>query len=299
MFIFITKAYNPKINKEFNNEIKELQVNKNLKIYFLKVNKIIPLEKNILKAVNLIQNNKNITHIVFTSQNGSVLFFDFIYKNKLNNVIDILRTKEFLSVGNKTAQSIKKNGFDNISYPSKFLTSDLADLIININKNSSKKLYFLILRSKISNPELINKLKKAKVKFKQIHIYTLKPNNRFKKTKEYKILKILLKLKDNSNSYLYDYAIIEKNINKKEKIYLIFTSPSNSKTFFRYFKIEKLITNQKVKFLPIGPITAKEIQNYFKKYYRNKNIENINLNQKILKFPENYTLKDCILKIIK
>lgn len=88
-------------------------------------------------------------------------------------------------------------------------------------------------------------------------------------------------------------------INIKEKIYLIFTSPSNSKTFFRYFKIEKLITNQKVKFLPIGPITAKEIQNYFKKYYRNKNIENINLNQKILKFPENYTLKDCILKIIK
>jgi len=295
MFIFITKAYNPKINKEFNNEIKELQVNKNLKIYFLKVNKIIPLEKNILKAVNLIQNNKDITHIVFTSQNGSVLFFDFIYKNKLNNVIDILRTKEFLSVGNKTAQSIKKNGFDNIIYPSKFLTSDLADLIININKNSSKKLYFLILRSKISNPELINKLKKAKVKFKQIHIYTLKPNNRFKKTKEYKILKILLKLKDNSN--LYDYGIIEKNT--KEKIYLIFTSPSNSKTFFRYFKIEKLITNQKVKFLPIGPITAKEIQNYFKKYYRNKNIENINLNQRILKFPENYTLKDCILKIIK
>jgi len=51
MFIFITKAYNPKINKEFNNEIKELQVNKNLKIYFLKVNKIIPLEKNILKAI--------------------------------------------------------------------------------------------------------------------------------------------------------------------------------------------------------------------------------------------------------
>jgi uroporphyrinogen-III synthase len=297
MFIFITKAYNPKINKEFNNEIKELQVNKNLKIYFLKVNKIIPLEKNILKAVNLIQNNKDITHIVFTSQNGSVLFFDFIYKNKLNNVIDILRTKEFLAVGNKTAQSIKKNGFDNINYPSKFLTSDLADLIININKNSSKKLYFLILRSKISNPELINKLKKAKVKFKQIHIYTLKPNNSFKKTKEYKILKILLKLKDNSNSYLYDYGIIEKNT--KEKIYLIFTSPSNSKTFFRYFKIEKLITNQKVKFLPIGPITAKEIQNYFKKYYRNKNIENINLNQKILKFPENYTLKDCILKIIK
>jgi uroporphyrinogen-III synthase len=91
MFIFITKAYNPKINKEFNNEIKELQVNKNLKIYFLKVNKIIPLEKNILKAVNLIQNNKDITHIVFTSQNGSILFFDFIYKNKLNNVIDILR----------------------------------------------------------------------------------------------------------------------------------------------------------------------------------------------------------------
>jgi uroporphyrinogen-III synthase len=297
MFIFITKAYNPKINKEFNNEIKELQVNKNLKIYFLKVNKIIPLEKNILKAVNLIQNNKDITHIVFTSQNGSVLFFDFIYKNKLNNVIDILGNKEFLAVGNKTAQSIKKNGFDNIIYPSKFLTSDLADLIININKNSSKKLYFLILRSKISNPELINKLKKAKVKFKEIHIYTLKPNNRFKKTKEYKILKILLKLKDNSN--LYDYGIIEKNTNKKEKIYLIFTSPSNSKTFFRYFKIEKLITNQKVKFLPIGPITAKEIQNYFKKYYRNKNIENINLNQKILKFPENYTLKDCILKIIR
>jgi uroporphyrinogen-III synthase len=295
MFIFITKAYNPKINKKFNNEIKELQVNKNLKIYFLKVNKIIPLDKNILKAVNLIQNNKDITHIVFTSQNGSVLFFDFIYKNKLNNVIDILRTKEFLAVGNKTAQSIKKNGFDNIIYPSKFLTSDLADLIININKNSNKKLYFLILRSKISNPELINKLKKAKVKFKQIHIYTLKTNNRFKKTKEYKILKILLKLKDNSN--LYDYGIIEKNT--KEKIYLIFTSPSNSKTFFRYFKIEKLITNQKVKFLPIGPITAKEIQNYFKKYYRNKNIENINLNQKILKFPENYTLKDCILKIIK
>jgi len=94
-----------------------------------------------------------------------------------------------------------------------------------------------------------------------------------------------------------DVGIIEKNT--KEKIYLIFTSPSNSKTFFRYFKIEKLITNQKVKFLPIGPITAKEIQNYFKKYYRNKNIENINLNQKILKFPENYTLKDCILKIIK
>jgi uroporphyrinogen-III synthase len=297
MFIFITKAYNPKINKELNNEIKELQLNKNLKIYFLKVNKIIPLKKNILKAINLIQNNKDITHIVFTSQNGSVLFFDFIYKNRLNNVIDILRTKEFLTVGSKTAQAIKKNGFDNIIYPSKFLTSNLADLIININKNSNKKLYFLILRSKISNPELINKLKKAKVKFKEIHIYTLKPNNRFKKTKEYKILKILLKLKDNSN--LYDYDIIEKNTNKKEKIYLIFTSPSNSKIFFRYFKIEKLITNQKVKFLPIGPITAKEIQNYFKKYYRNKSIENINLNQKILKFPENYTLKDCILKIIK
>jgi uroporphyrinogen-III synthase len=291
MFIFITKAYNPKINKELNNEIKELQLNKNLKIYFLKVNKIIPLKKNILKAINLIQNNKDITHIVFTSQNGSVLFFDFIYKNRLNNVIDILRTKEFLAVGSKTAQSIKKNGFDNIIYPSKFLTSDLADLIININKNSSKKLYFLILRSKISNTELINKLKKAKAKFKEIHIYTLKPNNRFKKTKEYKILKMLLKLKDNSN--LYDYGIIEKNT--KEKIYLIFTSPSNSKTFFRYFKIEELITNQKVKFLPIGPITAKEIQNYF----RNKNIENISLNQKILKFPENYTLKDCILKIIK
>ena len=299
MFIFITKAYNPKINKELNNEIKELQLNKNLKICFLKVNKIIPLKKNILKAINLIQNNKDITHIVFTSQNGSVLFFDFIYKNRLNNVIDILRTKEFLAVGSKTAQSIKKNGFDNIIYPSKFLTSNLADLIININKNSNKKLYFLILRSKISNSELINKLKKAKVRFKEVHIYTLKPNSSFKKTKEYKILKILLKLKDNANSYLYDNDIIKKNTNKKEEIYLIFTSPSNSKTFFRYFKIEKLITNQKVKFLPIGPITAKEIQNYFKKYYRNKNIENINLNQKILKFPENYTLKDCILKIIK
>jgi hypothetical protein len=53
------------------------------------------------------------------------------------------------------------------------------------------------------------------VKFKQIHIYTLKANNRFKKTKEYKILKMLLKLKDNSN--LYDYGIIKKILIKKKK----------------------------------------------------------------------------------
>jgi len=294
MFIFITKAYNPKIKntKELNDEIKELKVNKDLKIYFLKVNKIVPLKKNILKAIHLIRNNKDITHLVFTSQNGSILFFDFVYKNKLNDIIDILKNKEFLAVGNKTAQSIKKKGFDNIIYPSKFLTSDLADLIININKNSNKKLYFLILRSKISTPELISKLKKAKVKFKEIHIYSLKNNSLFKKNKEYKTLKILLK------QYLNDFDIIKKNINKEDKICLIFTSSSNVRAFFRYFKIEKLVTNQNVKFLPIGPITNKEIQNYIKKYCQNKDVKNVN-NQNIIEFPENYTLKDCILKILE
>ncbi len=283
MKIFITLAYNKSLyNKNLKNEYFEIFNNKS--IYYLKLNSIKPIHLNLIESLKILKSDKDITHLVFTSKNGAHLFFNYILQ-KEPKMLEFLRSKEFLAVGPETAKIINQFKL-NISIPEKYLTSSLTDLIININSKNKTPSKFLILRSKISNKILTNKLKKNKIKFIEKHIYTIKSNPFFKKTKEYKLLKLLIKI----NGKLINTDINSLN---KEQIFLVFTSPSNVKTFFKHFKISQIISIPNIKILPIGPITNYELENYIKNYY---NINDILLN-KILKFPKNYTLKDCLANL--
>lgn len=295
MKIFITLAYNKSLyNKDFKNEY--LEISKNNSVYYLKLNSIKPIYSNLLESLRILKADKDITHLVFTSKNGANLFFNYILERE-PGIIDFLGSKKFLAVGPETAKIINQFKF-NTSIPKKYLTSSLADLIIDINSKNKIPSKFLILRSKISNKTLTNKLKKNKIKFIEKHIYTIKSNPFLKKTKEYKLLKLLIKT---------NKKLINSNINylNKEQIYLVFTSPSNVRTFFKHFKISQIISIPNIKILPIGPITNHELENYIKSYYNiiqnkknNTNLSDI-LANKILKFPENYTLKDCLANLKK
>jgi uroporphyrinogen-III synthase len=294
MKIFITTAFNKKLknfNGNFNENFDVLDSFDIDSIYYLKLNIIKSLYSNIKKAIKILKENKDITHLVFTSKNGVILFFDYII-NKEKEVLNLLKEKQFLAVGPKTALIINKFNYNSI-VPIKYLTSSLADLIINTSKQNNYK--FLILRSRISNKILTQKLKENNIKFKEIHIYTLKRNPFFKKTKEYKLLKLLIKINKFNNKVKNTNFVINN-----EYIYIIFTSPSNIKSFFNYFQIKDLIDNVYIKFLPIGPVTYKELINHIKKYYKKQNVYQDfekKLSNKIIEFPENYTLKDCLNKI--
>ncbi|MGC8814908.1 MAG: uroporphyrinogen-III synthase, partial [bacterium] len=235
MKIFITTAFNKKLknfNGNFNENFDVLDSFDIDSIYYLRLNIIKSLYSNIKKAIKILKENKDITHLVFTSKNGVILFFDYII-NKEKEVLNLLKEKQFLAVGPKTALIINKFNYNSI-VPIKYLTSSLADLIINTSKQNNYK--FLILRSRISNKILTQKLKENNIKFKEIHIYTLKRNPFFKKTKEYKLLKLLIKINKFNNKVKNTNFVINN-----EYIYIIFTSPSNVKSFFNYFQIKDLI----------------------------------------------------------
>ncbi len=178
MKIFITLAYNKKFYKNFFENEYLTTFNYNY-LYYLRLNLIKPINLNLSEALKILKSDKDITHLVFTSKNGANLFFSYIFQ-KDPGIIKLLKSKEFLAVGPETAKIINQFKL-NTTIPDKYLTSSLADLIINIKSKNPITPKFLILRSKISNKVLTNKLKKNKVKFIEKYIYTLKDNPFFKK----------------------------------------------------------------------------------------------------------------------
>lgn len=156
MKILVTR---PK-NKE-NNVLEEI-VHKELgiDIDILELVRVKPIYRNINQAVKLLSDYR---YIVFTSQNGVEIFFNYVIKKgKIN--LD-LGDKNFVAIGPRTAEKIRSFIEKNVTIPSIYTSENLEKLLSQIQENC------LILRSAISNP-----IKLPNVK--EIYIYELVPIKR-------------------------------------------------------------------------------------------------------------------------
>ncbi|MFN3995077.1 MAG: uroporphyrinogen-III synthase [bacterium] len=122
----------------------------------LELVKIKPIYRNIEQAVKLL---KDYEYIVFTSQNGVEIFFNYLRKNKIR--ID-LSNKNFAAIGPKTAEKINLFIKKNVTIPPIYTSENLEKLLSQIESKC------LILRSILSNP-----IKLPNVK--EIYIYELVP----------------------------------------------------------------------------------------------------------------------------
>ncbi|MFN3478050.1 MAG: uroporphyrinogen-III synthase [bacterium] len=142
---------------EENASLKELfHKELGIEVDILELVKIKPIYPNIEQAVELL---KDYEYIVFTSQNGVEIFFNYLKKNRIN--LD-LSNKNFAAIGPKTAEKINSFIKKNVTIPPIYTSENLKNLLSQIESKC------LILRSVFSNPIKLTNVN-------EIYIYELVP----------------------------------------------------------------------------------------------------------------------------
>lgn len=198
----------------------------------IEVNKI---NKDLLD--NSIENIDNYDLVVFTSVNAVEIFFNRIFKNKMD--LRILGTLKFAVVGKSTYSKLKEFGIYADFMPETFVGEDLGRLLNNELKENSK---ILLPRSQRGRKKLLDILSK-KHNVDEIHIYNI------------------------------NQPKIDFNVNDVDLDYLTFTSPSTFNNF--YDRVEKDYF-ENVKVISIGPITSKAIKEKNIKIYKQAKEYSIN-----------------------
>ena len=180
-----------------------------------------PLIKTLPIKLDLNFNISDFNCIIFTSKNG----VEYFLKNKLVQKTK-LNERYFVCIGEKTAQKLKELGFAagyicKRNY-SEFMSEELKNKEVLKNKKS------LLVQGSLSDNKLIESLKSFSNTEKIISYSTELVNKK--------------------------YSDLEK-ITKKDKTYVVFTSPSSFDSFIKFYDASK------VNLVSIGNTTSSHITN--------------------------------------
>lgn len=162
--------------------------------------------------------------IIFTSSNSVKFFF-----NKIKNITSNIK---IAVVGNKTEGTLNNYGFKADILPKEFIAESLIQEFSKIDIRDKKILFPRALKGR---DVLINELKSTGADIDLLPIYKNEIN--------------IPENIDNISDMLKN-SLIE---------YIVFTSPSTVRNFFKIINIENIKNS---KYICIGPITEKELINY-------------------------------------
>jgi uroporphyrinogen-III synthase len=213
-FVLITRP------EEEGKKLADILNKKNIKSVIFPTIKTIPLE--IDKSLDDIL---KFDIFIFGSSKAVRYFFEKFPVDKLKN-------KEFIAVGKKTAERLKKFGLQNIKYPKDEFTSEAVLKLIRNNWEYYKNKKILFPKSKIGTKVLENNLDNVY----PLHIYDTKTN--YPENKEF-----------------------VKNLLENKKIsFIVFSSPSTFRGFIEIYPKDwrKYLSNSYI--IAIGKITAKALE---------------------------------------
>lgn len=192
--------------------------------------KIKEVENNGLDKA--IENIKDYTTLVFTSENAVEIFFNKLFS--LNKDIRSLSNLKIACIGNATAKAVKEKGIIADFVPEKFVAESLLELL---KENLTKEDKVLIPRAKEARELLVDGLKEICF-VDEVKIYeTLK--------------------EDSNKEDIFDI------LKKDNELFITFTSSSTVKNFVEIIGKENLaLLKGKAKLVSIGPVTSKTIEGF-------------------------------------
>lgn len=192
--------------------------------------KIKEIENNGLDKA--IENIKDYTTLVFTSENAVDIFFNKLFS--LNKDIRSLSNLKIACIGNATAKAVKEKGIIADFVPEKFVAESLLELL---KENLTKEDKVLIPRAKEARELLVDGLKEICF-VDEVKIYeTLK--------------------EDSNKEDIFDI------LKKDNELFITFTSSSTVKNFVEIIGKENLaLLKGKAKLVSIGPVTSKTIEGF-------------------------------------
>lgn len=243
-------------DKDFNFEITNILNTEGANVINFPTIEIKPI-KSRKKLDKAIEDLDKYDFVIFTSVNGVKHFFDRV--ESLNMDSRIFGNKKIITIGEKTAQQLKKYGLISDYTPGEYV----AEAIIKLCKKIGvKDKNILIPRAKVAREILPEKLRELGAKVDVVATYeTLIPKHR-------------KKILDNI-----------KNRLKEGRIDIVtFTSSSTAKNFFELIGNKKN-NYSKTTFACIGPITADTLKSHgFKPEIIAKNYTIEGLVQEIIEF---------------
>jgi len=174
----------------------------------------------------------NFHWIIFTSQNGVEIFFDFL--DKIGKDCRVFANSKIAAVGTKTADKLQEHGIIPDFVPTVFTSEQLAKQLISCENLKNKNI--LLLRSLQADKTLNETLKKAGANLEDTPIYQIAPAQSDTKT-------------------------VGQNLKAGCIDWLTFASPSAVKFFFEKFSPD-LVKSSKVKVASIGPVTSQQLKKY-------------------------------------
>lgn len=179
-----------------------------------------------------IENIKDYTTLVFTSENAVDIFFNKLFS--LNKDIRSLSNLKIACIGNATAKAVKEKGIIADFVPEKFVAESLLELL---KENLTKEDKVLIPRAKEARELLVDGLKEICF-VNEVKIYeTLK--------------------EDSNKEDIFDI------LKKDNELFITFTSSSTVKNFVEIIGKENLaLLKDKAKLVSIGPVTSKTIESF-------------------------------------
>lgn len=179
-----------------------------------------------------IENIKDYTTLVLTSENAVKIFFERLFKGDKD--IRSLSNFKIACIGNATAKAVKEKGIIADLVPEKFVAESLLELL---KENLTSEDKVLVPRAKEARNLLVDELKEI-CSVDEIKIYeTLK-----------------------EDSHREDILNV---LEKENDLYVTFTSSSTVKNFIDILGKENLnLIKDKAKLVSIGPITSKTIENF-------------------------------------
>jgi len=170
--------------------------------------------------------------IIFTSQNGVEIFFDFLAK--IGKDSRVFANSKIAAVGEKTADKLREYGIIPDFVPTVFTSEQLAKQLISCENLENKNV--LLLRSLQADKILNDILEKAGANLVDSPVYEIAPDQS-------------------------DTETVEQNLKAGCIDWLTFASPSAVKFFFEKFS-PALVKSSKVKIASIGPVTSQQLKKF-------------------------------------
>jgi len=174
----------------------------------------------------------NFHWIIFTSQNGVEIFFDFLAQ--IEKDCRVFANSKIAAVGTRTADKLREYGIIPDFVPTVFTSEQLAKQLISCENLKNKNI--LLLRSLQADKILNNILQKAGANIQDSPIYEIDPA-------------------------ISDTETVEQNLKAGCIDWLTFASPSAVRFFLEKFS-PNLIKSYKVKVASIGPVTSQQLKKF-------------------------------------
>jgi len=226
---------------EISRNFSELLLTNMFKLITLKTSEIVPVEYNIINDILKLSFGNN-DYFIFLSINAVKIFIDFAKKStRFTDILYILNNRvKVVAIGVSTSDILEKNGIV-VSYIPKISSSEgIVEIFQRIAKKQSK---IIIPRSSLADEYLKDTLSKLGYHVYEFYLYQVR-------------------IAEIDDQWIEFLSLLRcDNID-----FLIFTSPSNVRSFFEILeKISPdLISNVSNigLVISIGPKTSKELKRY-------------------------------------